>query len=186
MIVLGIDPGAKRCGYAVLRSEEDEQDFRYMGSGVLGVEREKEEAFQEYRLRLVKFWAIETEYLLRAFHPDIVVSETVPAASATSFGLAGDPYLAHAQISAVHAIAYDKDVPVMQMSAATAKKAVTGNGKATKAKVRDGVLSHMPMLEYKRQEWRAAKTWDESDGLCIALAYLLKQRKGKKVGRKEG
>lgn len=180
MKVLGVDAGAVRAGYAVI--EPEGEGYKYHGSGIISTKREPEEPFQEYRLRLIKVWVSEAEYVLDAFHPELVITETVPAVSATNFSIAGQSYLAHAQITTVHAVAYLREIEVEQISATTVKKRLTGKGGASKVQVRNAVLSLMPELGYKREEWIKMKVHDESDALGIALSKLLKKGRD---GRKE-
>lgn len=169
--VLALDPGAERCGWCVLLHEEG-TDPRPLGSGIVAVPRGKTE-FQPYRSHLISEWVNEITELLKWTKPTEIVYETIPAASSTNFVVATQSYLAHAQITTVHAIALANGYHnISQLGATTVKARIGGKKSATKVQVRNGVLEIMPGIAHKRTEWIAAKTFDESDAFAIALTHL--------------
>lgn len=165
MRVLAFDPGAERCGYACL-----EPGPVYVGSGINGVKREKGEKYQDYRLRLIQFWTTNTARLLRSLKPELVVTEIVPAVGGGNFVIATQSQLAAAAATVIQSIAMLNEVPVKQIGATTVKARIGGSNKATKVKVRNGVLELMPEQKVKANEWKTV--FDESDAYAIALAHL--------------
>lgn len=170
MKVLALDPGAKRCGWAVCEGNGDAKEIKYIASGILGLEQTL--SYQEHRLGLIRYWLDNALRLLYAYRPDIVVSETVPPTGGT-MGNIVNRQLALTVVTTVQAVAYESRHKVAQLGASTVKKRVAQSGKATKVKVRDGVLAKLPMLEQRRPEWTGKDAvWDEVDALAVAIAYL--------------
>ena len=166
--VLALDSGAARAGWSVLANRPPE----YIDSGVVHTPRGANEAFQTYRMRLTDKWVGLTLELLYDYHPDVIVTETVPALGANN---GTQLYLANVQITVVHAIAVLKGVPVEQVSARTvqAEIAIRGKGKKiTKPQVRNGVFARLPELQPRFSEF--TKVFEGSDALAIGLHYLEK------------
>jgi hypothetical protein len=117
-------------------------------------------------------WVWNTIDLLQKFHPDVIVTETVPSRGA---GIPEQLYLANTQITVVHAIALYKGIPVEQVSARTVQAAIAVRGKGkkiTKPQVRNGVFLRLPELIPRFKEF--TKVFEESDALAIGLHYLEK------------
>lgn len=161
--VLAFDPGAKRMGIAVL-----DEGPTYVHSDVQGIDRGKEETYQNYRVRLIHYWAIETMHLLISWEPDIVVNEIVPVKGGGSFIGAAQSQLAATAITTVQAVASHQGYKLAQIGATTVKATVAGSGKASKIVVRNKVWEVFPQLKTRTSEW----TIDESDALAVALSYL--------------
>lgn len=161
MRVLSFDPGASRMGFAVL-----EDGPKYIDSGIVSVQKETDEAYQQYRLRLIHFWANKMSKMLRSFKPDVVVSEIVPV---KGFSDPSQAYLAGAAIGAAQTIAALRKVPSVVVSAASVKASVAEH-KASKVQIRNAVIETLPELEPRRKEW--TKIFDESDAIAIGLHYL--------------
>lgn len=166
MRVLSFDPGATRMGYAIIESGP-----KYIGSGVLGVERGKT-SFQNYRLKVIRFWSEEGHRLLQSFYPDHLVSEIVPAVGGKNFSKATQSQLAVAAITAVHTLGYLGGYGVSQIASNTIKSRIGGHKDATKVKVRNGVIQLLPNLEHRLKEWRASGIFDETDAIATGLAFL--------------
>lgn len=170
MKVLAIDPGAKRCGWSVCEGSKNATEIKYVASGILGVEQTL--SYQEHRLGLIRYWLSGAHRLLYAYSPDTLVSETVPPTGGT-MGNIVNRQLALSVVTTVQTVAYREGCEVAQLGATTVKKRVAQSGKATKVKVRDGVLRRLPELEGRRPEWTGKNAvWDEVDALAVAIAYL--------------
>lgn len=174
MKLLSFDPGAERMGYACLEGDGT-LTAKSWGYGYLGVERasngSKKEEYQKYRLRLIKFWAEEADYLFTTFKPDEMVNELIPPVGGAAFASNGlQAQLAMAALSVLQGAAYRHDVPVTQIAAQTVKKAVGGSYKATKVKVRNGVFLLMPQLAFHRKEW--TRMFDISDAFAVGLTHM--------------
>jgi len=184
-IVLGIDPGAQRAGWAFTQEVDGER--RYLGSGVCSLPRKQNEPYQQYRSRLVTFWASNfadiADHLddLHVEHgdPDVrIVFEIVPAIGFQSGG-AVQSQLAQVVVTVCQALCEEWEWPYEQLSATTVKQRATGYGDATKVQVRNAVLSVFPELEPRKKE--LTSTADEADAIAISLVgggYRVPKAKG--------
>lgn len=165
---LAYDSGALRMGWAVLEGDGETAPV-YIDSGIQTFAQGKLK-FQPYKLKLIEHWTVLAPAMFHRYLPDFVVCETVPA---VGFGNAVQAELAKAAITTVMAMAYERRIPVYQIAAVTVKKQIGGNQRATKVKVRDGVIQLLPELAPRRMEWQdSKKTMDEPDALGIDLAKL--------------
>lgn len=155
-------------GWAVLEGD-GETAPKYIASGIESVPMGKLK-FQPYKLKLIEHWTLLAPAMFARYEPGFIVCETMPA---VGFGNAVQAELAKAAITTVMAMAYERHIPVYQIAAVTVKKQIGGNQKATKVKVRDGVIHLLPELAPRRMEWQdAKKTMDEPDALGIGLTKL--------------
>lgn len=171
MRILAMDPGAKRCGWAVLsEGSKNRSEIKYHDSGILGLVQPSK--YQDYRLRLIEYWVIHATQLFHIHEPEAVVSEIVPPTGGTMGGII-NRQLSLTVITTVQALAWQQHCPLIQIGASTVKKKVGGSGKASKVKVRDGVISLLPELESRRKEWTGKDAvYDEIDALAIGLTHL--------------
>lgn len=175
MKVLAFDPGAERCGYACIEGKPRSSNPALIGSGIFGLARTvnnegKREEYQKYRLRLIEFWTREAEWLLDSYRPDEVATEIVPVVGGGNFVVATQSQLAATVVTVIQAVCFQKSVPVTQVGATTVKAKIGGSNKATKVKVRNGVLNLMPEQQIRAEGWK--KVFDESDAFAIALTRL--------------
>lgn len=173
MIVLALDPGAERMGYAVL--QQGDKNITKLGYGYLGVQRQrnnqnKQEAYHEYRMRVIDYWLSEAPNLIKSHKPDIVVNEIVPVVGGGNFVVATQSQLASTAITVVQTIAKQQGLPIKQIGATTVKSKIGGQKKATKVAVRNGVFKILPSLEVHKKEW--TKMFDVSDAFAIGLTHL--------------
>lgn len=170
MRILGIDPGAKRLGWAVIESGEP---LKEVDVGISGLERhvngKDKEKYQEYRLRLIEYWMGEV-YSLFKYEPDKLVNEIVPSVGGGNFIAATQSQLASAALTVIQCEAIRLEIPIVEFGATTVKKMVGGTGKATKVQVRNGVYDALPSTERFRKEW--VEVHDASDACAIALTGL--------------
>jgi Holliday junction resolvasome RuvABC endonuclease subunit len=126
--------------------------------------------YQEYKLYLIEQWTWLAPAQFVRYEPDFIVAETMPA---VGFNNATQAELAKAAIISVMAMAFYRDIPVYQIAATTVKKSIGGHGKASKVKVRDGVISLIPELAHRRYGWQESKkTMDEPDAIGVGLTKL--------------
>jgi Holliday junction resolvasome RuvABC endonuclease subunit len=143
---------------------------KYVGSGIFGINRDqKNESWQDYKLKLIKFHADNAIYLLNSYEPDVVVGEIIPAIGGHNFKSATQEQLAQAAVDSFYAIAHALEIPVYQVAANTVKKNIGGGGKASKVKVRNGVMQLLPVLADRKKQW--TKIFDEPDGIAVGLCY---------------
>lgn len=144
---------------------------KYIASGIFGLSRDKDlTSYQDHKLELIDKSQDDAYYVLNTFEPEAVVNEIIPAVGGGNFKNATQDQLAMASLSVWQAMAFMFELPVHQIGANTVKRKIAGDGKATKVKVRNGVLRLLPDLEPRRYEW--TKIFDESDGLAVSLAWL--------------
>jgi Holliday junction resolvasome RuvABC endonuclease subunit len=185
-VVLAFDPGAERCGWCVLTRDGKrfKSSIAHKGSGYFGVAREPNSSntktdFQPYRLSLLDFWITKAQELIESYEPTEIVSEIIPAVGGGNFVVATQSHLALCAITTIQVVAMQHGLPVRQVGATSVKKAIGGNGEATKVQVRNGVFKILPEVEDRKKEW--TKVFDVSDALAIGLTHM-----GYKNDRTEG
>lgn len=167
--ILGIDPGAKRLGYAlIVKGKEPKR----VASGILGLERKEDETYQEYKTRLIEWWIIKFKSMLVNLEPDEVWTEIVPAVGGGNFVVAAQSHLAATVATVIQTLCIEDNRPYHQVAANTVKKSIAGSGKATKVQVRNGVFAQIPSFarlhQAARKEGETMHS-DETDALAIAL-----------------
>lgn len=168
MRALAIDPGAERCGWAVL-----EHGPVMIDSGIIRFPREGMD-FQKYRVALEWFFYDAFEQVMDYHDVDVAVNETIPAVGGGNFVVATQSYLANCVVATYHVCAYKRGLPVVQQGATTMQSRIalrSGKGKkVSKVQVRNGVVSIMPSLKPRVREW--TKEFDEVDAIAHGLTYL--------------
>jgi crossover junction endodeoxyribonuclease RuvC len=146
-LILGVDPGLTRCGFGLLRTE-DQSAIAY------GMFQTK--PLQEPRDRVGKIFQ-ELEKLIEEHNPNLIALERV-FAQANLRSVMGV-----AQISgALMAIAYSRNIPLQFFTPSEVKAAVTGNGRATKDQVGMMVQRLLKLEELP-------KPADVADALAVAI-----------------
>lgn len=155
MIVMAVDPGLRECGYALIDTDRREAD-----------------ALLDHGLVRTASGAIPGRIakIMKALKPCIrqaqrVVMEDTHARAHSGDerrdrGMARGAMQASMVIGAVTAYAQEHDVEVVMVAASSAKKALTGRGKATKAQ----------MQATARKRFGAVLSEHEADAVGIALA----------------
>jgi crossover junction endodeoxyribonuclease RuvC len=153
MIVLGIDPGLTRCGYAVIEGKGS----RAMLSLALGVIRTAPSSPLPQRLAELK---LELASLIAQFRPDAVAVEQVffqvNVRTAMSVGQASGLALAEAAAAGCD---------VMQYTPNQVKSAVAGWGGASKVQVQKMVQSRLGLASVPEPP-------DAADAAALALCHL--------------
>ena len=165
-----------RLGFAFVKEEGGV--FTLVDSGVAANERAKDEPYQAFKQRIIRYWIEEFPAYIsflseEGFGGEIfVASETVPAAtSGGNFIAATQSELVKAAIVACQVIAYQHGVEWQELGATTIKKAVAGNGKATKIKVANANMNVFPELKEQERDLKDNRI-DESDAIAVGLAAL--------------
>lgn len=144
-----------------------------MASGIYGIswsEAKKQKIkYQDHKLQVVQKHTDDAAYVVGSFEPDVVVSEIIPAVGGGNFAVATQNQLALVALTCWHTVATIYEIEIHQVAANTVKTKIGGSGKASKVKVRNGVLTLLPTLYPRKQEW--TKIFDESDGLAVPLAW---------------
>jgi crossover junction endodeoxyribonuclease RuvC len=156
MIILGIDPGIARVGWAVIKTgKPDPSDVSY---GCITTEKED---IPEVRLLQIHS-AINV--LCKKFHPDCMSVEDLFFATnaKTAIGVGqsrGVILLAAAQFK----------IPVVSYSPLAVKRAITGDGNADKNQVASMVIRTLKLKT-------APKLDDTADALAIAMTHAYSYR----------
>jgi len=161
MIILGIDPGSRKTGYAILKVEKDKSealeygtisltDLKLMTDKLIRIFDELGELFGKFRILSV---AVEAGFYGKN------------AQSAYKLG--------YARSAAVLAAAL-KRVDVVEYSPRKIKQAVTGNGNASKSQVKYMVKTLLHIDDGKKIRE------DEADACAVALCHAQNQGQGSK------
>jgi len=153
LIILGIDPGSRKAGYALI--DVQGKKISYLSSGVL-----KYDHIDEFIDRLGMIYLSCSE-LVTKFQPDEVSIEAliyVKSVDALS-------KLAQARGAMIAAFSPSKRGKIFEYAPNTIKSSVTGHGHADK----ESVDKAMSMMFGKM----TFKTSDESDALAIAVCHAL-------------
>jgi len=149
--ILGVDPGSRVCGYAVV-DKDVTGECRYVECGVL-----KLDPTQSLEIRLSEIGR-ELEEIIAEFQPQVVAVEDVfhgrNARSAQT--------LAHAR-GVVLAVAGKQGLRVFSYPPAVVKKRVTGHGRASKGQIALMVQALVGLASPPRP--------DAADALAVAIAH---------------
>jgi crossover junction endodeoxyribonuclease RuvC len=153
MRILGIDPGLKATGYGFV--EFNNNRLKLLETGT--IEPRQKDILPA---RVHKVYSILSE-LVDQYHPDVLVLEKLYAHSnfPTTIGILG-----HAR-GIVCLVCAQKNLKFAEYSVKRIRKAVTGNGAATKIQTQR-MISHI--LKINDQNLPL----DASDALALALGYI--------------
>lgn len=152
--ILGIDPGSRLTGFAVLDCQQD--CATYVASGAVHT---VEGAFKD-RLRLI-FQSVNA--IVAEYRPDVLAIESVFVHKNASSALK----LGHARAAAICAT-FEFDLEVFEYAPREIKQAVVGTGAATKAQVQ-----HMVRALLKLD---GDPSPDAADALATALCHANQRR----------
>jgi len=158
MRILGIDPGLQITGYGVIDSNRN--SFKLMEAGVL---RTSAKERIEGRLKKIRSSLID---IIKEHKPNVLILEKLYShyKHPTTVILMG-----HAR-GVVCLTAGECDIPVISYPVKRVRKAVIGNGNASKYQVQR-VMTDLLKLK------GAIKYTDISDALALAVAHAYMQRK---------
>ncbi len=158
-IILGLDPGSRKTGYAVLKCIDNR--FEALECGLIRAEKLEDHAD---RLKLIQD---EVTRLIRKYNPQECAVET-PVYGKDPLAMLK---LGRAQAACILAIV-NEDITVTEYYPKAVKKAITGNGNADKGQVAYMLarLVNMPDQELGN---------DETDALAVAWCHSV--RGGKDV-----
>jgi crossover junction endodeoxyribonuclease RuvC len=164
MIILGVDPGTLITGFGIIDVERGTYS-------VLTYNVVKNSAGDSMPIRLKRIYDRLCE-TINHYHPDEFAIETAfygkNAQSALKIG--------HARgVSILAAVNYE--IPTTEYSPREVKKAVTGNGAASKQQVQFMVQTQLKIRE-------APKYFDASDALAVALCHSFRMTGGKATSRR--
>ena len=151
MIIIGLDPGSRYCGYGLLQIED--RKILAAGCDVLDVTKGK-----TLSLRLKSLYE-NIIAVLDEYQPEIAAVESIffhrQVRSVFTLG--------HARGVILLALAM-KDIPIVEYSPREIKKSVCGNGSASKQQVRYMINKIYPLKESPKRD-------DAFDALAVATCY---------------
>ncbi|MDP7006271.1 MAG: crossover junction endodeoxyribonuclease RuvC [Phycisphaerales bacterium] len=152
MRVLGIDPGLRIAGYGCVEFTTNSSEIKLIEAGAIRMKTKETISF-----RITQLYDGINE-IITDLNPDILAVETIfthskQVSTATIMGHARGVILLAGQKASI---------PLVELTPAEIKKAVSGNGRATKEQVQ---LSVMTFLGLKK----APEPLDVSDALAIAI-----------------
>jgi len=151
MIILGIDPGTARVGWAVLRSEHIEKRTTVFGC----LETDKKDS-PEKRLRSVYEGILS---LIDTHHPDCAAIEEL------FFSTNAKTAIAVGQARGVILLACAmRTLPVSSYTPLTVKQTICGYGKAEKSQIQNMVKQILKLDQVPKPD-------DAADALAIALTH---------------
>ncbi len=156
MIILGVDPGTQRTGYAFL--EERNQKIRVLEYGIIRCK-----ANDPLPLRLEQIHR-ELQALIKVYQPSHLALESIFFAKFARPAL----ILGHAR-GAIMVAAQSLGVPVAEYAPRLVKQSVTGKGNAYKEQVATLIQSHLALKT-------APTPADAADALAIAFCHLLQAK----------
>jgi crossover junction endodeoxyribonuclease RuvC len=155
MIVLGIDPGSIICGYGVI--EKTGNELSLVEYGVIHAKKKEE----HLPLRLKEIYS-RLEKVIERTSPEYSAFESM----FYSKNVQSLIKLSHARAVAVLAAAM-RDIPVFEYSPREVKKAVTGNGNASKEQVQFMVRTLLKIEE-------TPEFFDATDALAVAICHAIR------------
>lgn len=167
MIILGIDPGSRTTGYALLNVESSRQSILEYGICSVGHN-------QAHELRLLDLYRKISEIISRV-HPDECAIE-MPVYGKNPQSMLK---LGRAQAAAMLA-ALNQEIPVVQYTPKEIKKAVTGNGNASKQQIIYMVRSILSITDAEE-----LMTHDAADAVAVGLCHV-HRRNGVAANKKGG
>ncbi len=152
MIILGVDPGSRISGFAVVRCSGASEVL--VDAGIIRVSTD-----DTHQLRLKQIYEALSE-LIASHRPDYCAVEMPVYGSNPQSMLK----LGRVQAAAMLA-ALNREIPVVEYSPKQVKKSVTGNGNASKEQVRYMIASILSLGDV------SALPLDASDAVAVALCH---------------
>ena len=162
-IILGIDPGTTIMGFGLIKIVKGEMHFMQLNELILS-------KYDDHYLKLKHIFNRTIE-LIDTYHPDEIALE------APFFGKNVQSMLKLGRAQGVAmAAGLSREIPVTEYSPKKIKKAITGNGNASKEQVAKMLQS---LLGFKTMP----KNLDSTDGLAAAVCHFFNG--GKSQGEKQ-
>jgi crossover junction endodeoxyribonuclease RuvC len=163
-VILGIDPGSRVAGFAVVKNRG--RKIEYVDSGVM-----KYSHIDEFIQRLGEIYN-SCEHLVNIYNPAEVAFESlIYVKSATALSK-----LAQARGAMIAAFLRSGKASIFEYSPNLVKSTVVGHGHADKKAIEKGLE-----LLFRGQNIRKFSTHDESDALAIAVCHALNSHRGSKA-----
>jgi len=153
--ILAIDPGTREMGIALLENG----DLIYHGVKVLTRRSSPHENLQEGRRIVLR--------LIKDFRPQVLALEKA------FFANNRNAALLNVLVDEIKAMGRRRGLRILSLAPNTVKKAIAGNGRATKAEVAKVVISRYPELRvYLTQDRKWKQKYHENMFDAVALAIV--------------
>jgi len=163
MRILGVDPGTLITGYGIVDFENNE--IKHVASGIIKIN-----AYKEQAKRLQVIYA-EINSLIKKFRPNEFALETAFYGKNVQSTLKIGYARGASMLVAIH-----NDLPIKEYSPREIKKAVVGNGAASKNQVQ---FMMKKLLCLKNNKIK----FDETDALAVAVCHAFKVTSSTKRSR---
>jgi len=162
--ILAIDPGTKEMGVAFL---EGDQDLAYYGVKSFRCERTPRIIRKEIRRAITR--------LIAMFQPDTLILERLYYVQQKGSKLLNLVY------KDLKTLGREEGLRVVEMAPSTARKALVGDGRATKLEVARFLAVRFPelqasLIENKRRRWQQKYWLNMFDAVALALAHRTKAK----------
>jgi crossover junction endodeoxyribonuclease RuvC len=158
--ILGVDPGLRTTGYAVLEVGSDKPLL--CEAGIIGSGSDQTRPVLADRIRSVYEGIQDT---LEHLHPQVVVVEQLYAHYAHPRTAI---LMAHAR-GVIFLAAAERQLPVISYNATRVKKTITGNGRAPKDQIQRTIQRELGLAKLPEPS-------DVSDALAVALCHYYAQK----------
>lgn len=159
--ILAIDPGTREMGLAFLEGGK----LIYYGVKTIKKKKSPHEALKEGRKIILR--------LIKDFKPKVIVVEKA------FFSNNRNAALLNVFVDEIRAIGRRKGLKVMSFAPSTVKKAICGNGRASKREVARVIVSKYPELKvYLTQDraWKEEYHQNMFDAVALGMMALLKSK----------
>jgi Holliday junction resolvasome RuvABC endonuclease subunit len=160
MKVLGLDSGMTRLGFGLVKAEDD--NLELLSFGVIEHPRLGAAKFNAHLNAGIEQITDTFPKVVHSARPDVIYGETVPAGK-----LGSNDSLVIAAITTCKVIAHQFGIEWRDIAANTVKKELVGDGRATKAVVRNAILDLFPQvdLEHIKQKQEQKTRGEKASGL---------------------
>ena len=170
--MLGIDPGMKRLGLAIVE-RDSKGNIVLLTHGLIHNPRDTL-SYNDYLNESIHEIVVDFSRFLGLTTPDLIVAERVPPGK-----LRASSELVFCAVTTCKVIAYQWDIEWKDIAANTVKSIVAGEGNASKVKVRNAVINLFPKLgdHHKKMKEEQKQLGEKLIGLpqdvfdAVAVAY---------------
>lgn len=142
MKIAGIDPGMARLGLGAVQVTGDEIEL--LTAGMIVHSRSLGSTFNQHLAEGIHQITDDLPRFIGMIEPDAIAMELVPVGR-----LGSNDALVIAAAVTCRVVAHQFGIPIIDVAASTVKKELTGDGAATKAKVRNVILDSFDNLAEK-------------------------------------
>ncbi len=145
MRILGLDPGMTRLGVSAVTIYNGEPVL--LTYGMIENPRDPNDTFNQHLNKGIHQIIADLPKLFDVISPTAICAEIVPVGR-----LGSNTELVVAAITTAKVLAYQFGIPWYDYGANTVKKQVTGDGRATKVKVRNSTMALFPQLNERHNQ----------------------------------